>query len=92
LAVRKFTDRHRAARQSPVDSAVGNPFAGLWTGAREVLRTLSYYKMKNGADVIGRQGLGPLLANLADPGGAPRIHLIGHSFVARLACLRPVQC
>jgi hypothetical protein len=33
----------------------------LWTGAREVLRTLSYYEMKNRAGLIGQQGLGPLL-------------------------------
>jgi hypothetical protein len=64
----------------------------LWTGAREVLRTLSYYEMKNRAGLIGQQGLGPLLANLAGPSGAPRIHLIGHSFGARLVCLRPVRC
>lgn len=60
---------------------LGNPFAGLWAGAREVLRTLSYYEMKNRAGVIGKTGLGPLLAKL---GGPLRIHLMGHSFGARL--------
>lgn len=60
---------------------IGNPFAGLWSGAREVLRTLSYYEMKNRAGVVGKNGLGPLLGTLAGP---PRIHLIGHSFGARL--------
>lgn len=63
---------------------IGNPFAGLWSGAREVLRTLSYYEMKNRAGVVGQQGLGPLLAGLDSPSGAPRIHLMGHSFGARL--------
>jgi hypothetical protein len=63
---------------------LGNPFAGLWSGAREVLRTLSYYEMKNRAGVVGQQGLGPLLAALVGPSGAPRIHLMGHSFGARL--------
>jgi hypothetical protein len=63
---------------------LGNPFAGLWSGAREVLRTLSYYEMKNRAGVVGQTGLGPLLGSLAGPSGAPRIHLIGHSFGARL--------
>lgn len=60
---------------------IGNPFKTLWTGAREVLRTMSYYEMKNRAGVVGKNGLGPLLAALAGP---PRIHLIGHSFGARL--------
>lgn len=63
---------------------LGNPFSGLWSGAREVLRTLSYYEMKNRAGVVGQDGLGPLLGRLAGPAGPPRIHLIGHSFGARL--------
>src|SRR5271166_5696001 len=63
---------------------IGNPFAGLWSGAREVLRSMSYYEMKNRAGVVGQNGLGPLLAGLKGPGGAPRIHLMGHSFGARL--------
>lgn len=63
---------------------MGNPFAGLWSGAREVLRTLSYYEMKNRAAVVGQHGLGPLLAGLTGPAGPPRIHLMGHSFGARL--------
>jgi esterase/lipase superfamily enzyme len=49
-----------------------------------VLRTLSYYEMKTRAGVVVQQGLGPLLAKLSGPGGAPRIHLMGHSFGARL--------
>jgi hypothetical protein len=63
---------------------IGNPFAGLWSGAREVLRTMSYYEMKNRAGVVGQNGLGPLLASLSGPDGPPRIHLMGHSFGARL--------
>ncbi|OHV03038.1 serine/threonine protein kinase [Mycobacterium talmoniae] len=74
-----------AAAMAPVGASnaqgLGNPFAGLWSGAREVLRTLSYYEMKNRAGVVGANGLGPLLAGLPGP---PRIHLIGHSFGARL--------
>jgi hypothetical protein len=60
---------------------IGDFFTGIWSGAREVLRTMSYYEMKNRAGVVGRNGLGPLLAGLAGP---PRIHLMGHSFGARL--------
>ena len=78
---------HAAAMAPHVNTAaqgIPNPFAGLWSGAREVLRTLSYYEMKNRAGVIGQNGLGPLLANLRGPDGPPRIHLMGHSFGARL--------
>jgi hypothetical protein len=74
-----------AAAMAPAQAGdaqgIGNPFTGLWSGAREVLRTLSYYEMKNRAGVVGQNGLGPLLAGLAGP---PRIHLMGHSFGARL--------
>ncbi|MER5863058.1 serine-threonine protein kinase [Kitasatospora sp. NPDC002040] len=59
-----------------------NPFKVLWHGAREALRTASYYEMKNRAGVIGRDGLGPLLGRVA--GNGLRVHLIGHSFGARL--------
>jgi hypothetical protein len=62
-----------------------NPVDALWGGAREVLRTLSYYEMKNRAGVVGRDGLGPFLSTLATADGRrPRVHLLGHSFGARL--------
>ncbi|MGB9282056.1 MAG: hypothetical protein WCB57_18565 [Pseudonocardiaceae bacterium] len=63
---------------------VGDFFNSLWGGAREVLRTASYYEMKNRAGVIGRSGLGPLVSQLVPAGGQPRIHLLGHSFGSRL--------
>jgi hypothetical protein len=79
---------HAAAMsKAPASSAQGlpNPFTALWHGAREVLRTLSYYEMKNRAGVIGQTGLGPLIGGLAAAnGGAPRVNLMGHSFGARL--------
>ncbi|GAA1786970.1 serine/threonine protein kinase [Planosporangium flavigriseum] len=62
-----------------------DPVEGLWDGAREVLRTLSYYEMKNRAGQVGRVGLGPFLSTVAAPDGhRPRVHLLGHSFGARL--------
>lgn len=62
----------------------GDLFDHFWSGARDVLRTASYYEMKNRAGVIGRSGLGPLVSRLVPAGGQPRIHLLGHSFGARL--------
>jgi len=78
---------HAAAMtKTPDGDAEGgaNPFRTLWSGAREVLRTLSYYEMKNRAGVIGQRGLGPMLADLAPAGSTLRVHLLGHSFGARL--------
>lgn len=59
-------------------------FHSLWDGARNALRVASYFEMKNRAGVVGKDGLGPLLAGLVPVGGQPRIHLVGHSFGARL--------
>jgi hypothetical protein len=75
-----------AMSKTPASSAEGlpNPFSGLWNGAREVLRTMSYYEMKNRAGVIGRNGLGPMIGNLAAADAGIRVHLMGHSFGARL--------
>jgi hypothetical protein len=46
----------------------------------QALNLLSYFRMKHRAGVIGAQGLAPVLARLADR----RLHLVGHSFGARL--------
>jgi hypothetical protein len=59
-------------------------FDTLWDGARELVRVLSYYEMKNRAGTIGRRGLGPLLARLQGLRPDLRVHLVGHSFGARL--------
>lgn len=73
-----------APKSTSAAQGLGNPFTALWSGAREILRTMSYYEMKNRAGVVGERGLGPLLGALSGPDGPPRIHLIGHSFGARL--------
>jgi hypothetical protein len=61
-----------------------NPFERSWHQARELLRTASYYEMKNRAGVVGKAGLGPLLTALQKESADLRVHLIGHSFGARL--------
>ncbi len=78
---------HAAAMsKTPAGNAEGipNPVTSLWNGAREVLRTMSYYEMKNRAGVIGRNGLGPLVGELAATHPGIRVHLMGHSFGAKL--------
>jgi len=61
-----------------------NPFSRGWRQARDLLRTASYYEMKSRAGHVGRDGLGPLLADLQARAGEVRVHLVGHSFGARL--------
>jgi hypothetical protein len=59
----------------------GDAVGGLLHGAKEALRQATYWQMKNRAGTVGRNGLGPLLGRL--PAGV-RVHLVGHSFGARL--------
>jgi hypothetical protein len=65
-------------------AGLGDAFGRLWNGAKEALRQLTYFEMKKRAGVVGKQGLGPLLGRLGDGDPGLRIHLLGHSFGARL--------
>jgi hypothetical protein len=56
----------------------------LWGGAKEVARQFTYWQMKRRAGVVGEHGLGPLLTELQHRDGNLRVHLLGHSFGARL--------
>ncbi|WP_367040301.1 serine-threonine protein kinase [Streptomyces sp. Je 1-332] len=56
----------------------------LWNGAHELLRQASYYAMKRRAGSVGQLGLGPAIGLLAREAPDVRMHLIGHSFGARL--------
>jgi hypothetical protein len=64
-------------------AALSDPWNRMWNGAREAMRAASYYAMKKRAGIVGRDGLGPLLGRLPEIGNV-RVHLIGHSFGARL--------
>ena len=52
-----------------------------WGGAQEAARVATYWTMKDRAGVVGERGLGAALRRL--PANL-RIHLVGHSFGARL--------
>ncbi|QES52693.1 serine-threonine protein kinase [Streptomyces venezuelae] len=56
----------------------------LWDGGRELLRQATYHRMKKRAGVVGERGLGPVLTDLARGRPELRVHLIGHSFGARV--------
>ncbi|MEU7552723.1 serine-threonine protein kinase [Streptomyces sp. NPDC044571] len=71
-----------AGVQAP-SSGAGDP-QSLWNGAKELLRQATYYQMKRRAGVVGEHGLGPVLADLAGRRPGLRIHLVGHSFGARV--------
>lgn len=65
-------------------AGLGDVFDRLWRGAKGALRIASYWEMKARAGVVGQQGLGPLIGQLHEIAPNLRIHLIGHSFGARV--------
>ena len=65
-------------------AGLGDFGSKLLHGAKEALRQLSYWQMKNRAGVVGQKGLGPAIDKLAEEFPDLRIHLIGHSFGARV--------
>jgi hypothetical protein len=63
----------------------GDPFKKLWSGAKDALRIATYWQMKQRGGIVGREGLGRIvLARLAKDAKNTRVHLLGHSFGARL--------
>ncbi len=65
-------------------AATSDWFAKPWDAAKNALRCATYWEMKSRAGVVGKAGLGPLLAGIRAAAPAMRVHLIGHSFGARL--------
>jgi hypothetical protein len=63
---------------------IGDWFSAALNGAKNALRVFSFYTMKARAGTIGQAGLGPLLSALHAQSPGTRVHLIGHSFGARL--------
>jgi len=64
--------------------SLGDVFGTVWNGAKDALRIASFWEMKTRAGTVGQAGLGPLLEKLHTTAPALRVHLIGHSFGARL--------
>jgi hypothetical protein len=63
---------------------IGNFFGGIKNGAKNVLNLTTYYAMKTRAGTVGTNGLSPMLRELKAGKPALKIHLVGHSFGARL--------
>ncbi|MBC9715403.1 serine-threonine protein kinase [Streptomyces sp. TRM66268-LWL] len=73
-----------AVQPAPREGTFGIGLDRLWNGGKELLRQGTYYAMKRRAGTVGQLGLGPALGELADRNPDMRIHLVGHSFGARL--------
>jgi hypothetical protein len=80
----RLADAVPDAGEGGAAAGFGDPFGRLWKGAKEALRQLTYFEMKKRAGVVGKDGLGPVLGRLTAAAPGLRIHLLGHSFGARL--------
>ena len=58
--------------------------AGVIGAARRIANFATYYQMKERAGTVGRTGLSQVLRQLRSEKPALRLHLIGHSFGARV--------
>jgi hypothetical protein len=65
-------------------AGLGDALRGIGNGMKEALRQATYWQMKNRAGTVGKNGLGPLIGRLHEVAPELRVHLIGHSFGARL--------
>jgi hypothetical protein len=83
-----FTESGTVVMQRLADNgpavAPADPTGGSLAAARNVLNYVTFYAMKNRSGVIGEQGLAPTIAKIKGGRPAVRVHLVGHSFGARL--------
>ncbi|WP_128436841.1 serine-threonine protein kinase [Streptomyces cyaneus] len=75
---------HLEAPDGAPDGAASFSLPNPWEGAHELLRQATYYAMKRRAGTVGERGLGRLVGQLAARAPEVRVHLVGHSFGARL--------
>ena len=83
-AYQAAADQFGSASAAGAQQGIADIFDKAISGAKDVLRVFSYNTMKARAGTIGQTGLGPLLAKLHSQSPQVRVHLIGHSFGARL--------
>ncbi|MEP6494609.1 MAG: hypothetical protein ABJF01_18130 [bacterium] len=65
-------------------AGLGDLFSGIKAGAMNLLNVTTYYQMKTRAGIVGEQGLNPILRAVRAKAPGVRIHMIGHSFGARV--------
>lgn len=73
-----------SAPASNTGAAAGISFSGAWDAIKNALNYATYYEMKNRAGVVGRKGVYSTLRELRQDNPSRKLHLIGHSFGARV--------
>lgn len=65
-------------------AALFNPFSGVTAAAANLLNLTTFYQMKERAGMIGRTAVSDLVKAVVGRSPGIKLHLIGHSFGARL--------
>lgn len=65
-------------------AGIGSFFSGIASAVSNLLNLTTYYQMKDRAGLLGRGSVHALVREIAASAQAPRVHLAGHSFGARL--------
>ncbi|MEX1078297.1 MAG: hypothetical protein WED09_04235 [Homoserinimonas sp.] len=65
-------------------AGLGEFLSGIKAGARNLLNYATFFSMKQRAGTVGERGVNALLGDIAQDHPDLRIHLVGHSFGARL--------
>lgn len=66
------------------DGGAASALSAIGDSIRNLLNLTTYYKMKERAGIVGKNGLNPVLHQITDISKNAAIHMIGHSFGARL--------
>jgi hypothetical protein len=65
-------------------AGIGDVFSGVGNAVGSLLNITTYYEMKKRAGTVGATGLALLIDELSRRDAVQRLHLVGHSFGARL--------
>ncbi|MDM0065307.1 hypothetical protein [Variovorax sp. J31P207] len=65
-------------------AGLGSFFSGIGSAALNLLNYTTYYQMKERAGLVGRGAINDVLRDIGAKAPAVKLHLIGHSFGARL--------
>jgi hypothetical protein len=65
-------------------AGLGDFLSGIRAGAGNLLNYATFFSMKQRAGTVGTKGVNALLRDLMDDDRSLRVHLVGHSFGARL--------
>jgi hypothetical protein len=65
-------------------AGLGSFLSGIKGGALTLMNLLTYYQMKDRAGIVGMRGLRPVLEDVVKDHPKIKLHLVGHSFGARL--------